>query len=468
MKTKTLRRLVALAGLLLAGIILTLVLWISNARQLVGEQQKLIEKQQSIQEKAFNQEEKKFNDRVFIALTNIAAKILKLNKDKSEPYNVVKQLKSNYFVVQINDTLHPYLLESLLKREFDLRNIREDFEYGIYDCFTDSVVYGNYVTFDSTHAYEPSINDAQTKQTKFENDGHYFSVFFPNRETFNVASENSKQSGGWFGPEKLGSWLFGTVIVLLVLLFFVYAISVVLKQKRLADVKNDFINNMTHELKTPIATISLASEVLSRNGIEEEPQRIHQYAGIIKQENKRLENMVERVLRLATLEKEKIELKPDALDVHDLLHECTRSFETQINASGGKIIARFNAESSIINGDKVHLLNVFSNLVDNAKKYSEREPEIVIETRNKNKGTVISVTDNGIGIAPENLKMIFEKFYRVPTGNVHNVKGFGLGLFYVKYIVEEHKGQITVTSKPGTGTTFEVYLPNTNNTITHE
>lgn len=470
MKTKTLRRLVALAGLLLAGIIFIQVLWISNARQLVEEQQKLIREQQSIQKKKFNQAEKAFNDRVIIALTNIAGKILKLNKDQSEPYNVVKQLTSNYFVVQINDTLHPYLLESLLKREFDLRNIREDFEYGIYDCFTDSVVYGNYITFDSTHLADIKPSDAPAKQMKFENDGHYFSIFFPNRETFNISGEDKRQTAGWFGPENLGGWLFGTVIVFLVMLFFIYAISVVLKQKRLADVKNDFINNMTHELKTPIATISLASEVLSRPGVEEDPQRIQQYAGIIKQENKRLENMVERVLRLATLEKEKIELKPDTIDAHDLLRECIRSFETQINASGGKIIARLDANYALIHGDRVHLLNVFSNLIDNAKKYSEREPEITITTRNQSKngsssnGITITVSDNGIGIAPENLKMIFEKFYRVPTGNVHNVKGFGLGLFYVKYIIEEHHGHIGVSSKPGVGTSFEVYLPTTDDT----
>lgn len=457
MKTKTLRRLVALAGLLLAGIIFTQVLWIGNARQLLDQQQKLIEQQRSLQEKTFNQEEKKFNDRVIIALTNIAGKILSINKDKSEPYNVVKQLRSNYFVVQINDTLHPYLLESLLKREFVYRNIQENFEYGIYDCFNDSVVYGNYVTFDSLHP--SNSNSTNAPQIKFENDGHYFSVFFPNRKTFNIANDSKVEIGGWFASEQLGGWLFGTVIIFLVLLFFVYAISVVLKQKRLADVKNDFINNMTHELKTPIATISLASEVLSKPGVEEEPQRIYQYAGIIKQENKRLENMVERVLRLATLEKEKIELKPTEIHLHDLLKECVQSFETQINASGGKIITHFNAQKYTLSGDRVHLLNVFSNLVDNARKYSEREPEVHIETRNTNGGIVVAVKDNGIGIAPENLKMIFEKFYRVPTGNVHNVKGFGLGLFYVKYIIEEHKGHITVSSKKGEGTTFEVFLP---------
>lgn len=429
---------VFLAGMSLAAIIIIQFFWIKNA-------QKILKEQQIIREKVFNQEEKKFNDRVIIALTNVAGKLLSINRDKSEPYNVVKQLKSNYFVVQINDTLHPYLLESLLKREFNLRNIKENFEYGIYDCFTDSVVYGNYVTFDSLKI----DNKINAPQTKFDNDGHYFSVFFPNRETFTIKP----------GAEELGGWLFGTVIIILVLLFFIYAISVVLKQKRLADVKNDFINNMTHELKTPIATISLASEVLAKPGIENDPQRISQYAGIIKHENTRLENMVERVLRLATLEKEKIELKPTQVDIHELLEDCVKSFETQINNEGGQIITRFEAVNPMIIGDKIHLLNIFSNLIDNAKKYSDKNPVIKIGTQSNANGITVSVNDNGIGIAPENLKMIFEKFYRVPTGNVHNVKGFGLGLFYVKYIVDEHQGKINVTSKIGEGTTFEVFLP---------
>jgi len=455
MKTKTLRRLVALAGLLLAGIIIIQVLWIRNAQQLVEEQQKLIEKQQALQEKTFSQEEKKFNDRVMIALTDIAGTILSINRDKSEPYNVVKQLRSNYFVVQINDTLHPYLLESLIKREFDKRNIKENFEYGIYDCFTDSVVYGNYVTFDTAQV-DPTIN---APQVKFANDGHYFSVFFPNRKSFNVAKTTIHKEGGLFSGEKLGGWLFGSIIILLVLSFFIYAISVVLKQKRLADVKNDFINNMTHELKTPIATISLASEVLSKSGIDKDPLRISQYASIIKHENTRLETMVERVLKLATLEKEKIELKPTEVNINELLEDCVKSFETQINNEGGKININLNALNPIIIGDKVHLLNVFSNLIDNAKKYCNQNPLIEITTHNNATGILISVTDNGIGISPESQKMIFEKFYRVPTGNIHNVKGFGLGLFYVKYIVDEHLGKISVTSKVGNGTTFEVFLP---------
>lgn len=438
MKTKTLRRLIFLAGIALAGIIIIQIYWVQRA-------QGVLKDQILIQEKTFEQEEKKFNDRVIIALTNVAGKILSINRDKSEPYNVVKQLRSNYFVVQINDTLHPYLLESLLKREFNMRNIKENFEYGIYDCFTDSVVYGNFVNFDSS-----KIESKRTApQIKFENDGHYFSVYFPNRESFNITKTENDLRG----------WLFTSTIILIVLSFFIYAIVVVLRQKRLADVKNDFINNMTHELKTPIATITLASDVLSKSGIETDPHRIQQYANIIKHENKRLENMVERVLKLATLEKDKLELKPSSVNINELLDECIASFQTQIESSGGEIKFEDKANQAEVFGDKVHLLNVFSNLIDNAKKYAAETPKITITTLNQNNGIIVRVKDNGIGIAPENIKMIFEKFYRVPTGNVHNVKGFGLGLFYVKYIIDEHQGKIQVESKLGQGSTFEVYLP---------
>lgn len=439
MKTKTLRRLILLAGISLAGIIAIQFFWIKNA-------QTILEEQEQINVKTFNQEEKIFTNRVMIALTNVAAKILSINKDESEPYNVVKQLRSNYYTVQINDTLHPYLLESLLKREFEIRKITEDFEYGIYDCFTDSVVYGNFVTFDTTKNISEQID---APQIKFDNDGHYFSVYFPNKKQY---AESNSQT-------QLGGWLFSMIIIFLVLVFFLYAIFVVLKQKRLADVKNDFINNMTHELKTPIATISLASEVLSKQEIGHDIQRVHQYAGIIRHENKRLENMVERVLKLAALETDKLELKPSEFDLHEMIRECISSFETQMDSTGGKIVAELNAVNTKVYADKIHLINVISNLIDNARKYNENEPMINVSTRNDQHGIFVTVKDNGIGISAENQKMIFEKFYRVPTGNVHNVKGFGLGLFYVKYIVTEHGGKIKVESQPGSGSTFEIYLP---------
>lgn len=442
MRTRTIRRLILLGLMSLVGIIVVQIFWTNRAERVLKETR-------VVQEREFREEQKRFNDRVIIALTNVAERILSLNNDKSEPYNVVKQLRSNYFVVQINDTLHPYLLESLLKREFDRRNIRENFEYGIYDCFTDSVVYGNYITFDKK-MLDDTVRTAKKPQVKFENDGHYFSVHFPSRAAF---YEDKHDAGNLYG------WIFASAVILMVVGFFIYSVFVVLQQKRLAEVKNDFINNMTHELKTPISTIALSSEVLLKPDIKEDPERITQYARIIKQENIRLENLVERVLQLASLEKEKIQLKKSQLDVHTIIQECFRNFSPTLEASNGTIKIETNAGKSEIEADKVHVTNMIFNLVDNARKYSGQNPEITISTENSESGILISVIDKGIGIAKENLKHIFDKFYRVPTGNVHNVKGFGLGLYYVRYIARQHGGNVSVTSEPGKGSTFTIYLP---------
>ena len=437
MKTKTLRRLVFLAIISLIGIVAIQIYWIDSAHRVMADQQ-------VIQKKTFDQEEAKFNDRVKVALMNVASQILTMNNDKSDPYNVVQQLRPNYFVVRINDTLHPYLLESLLKREFDSLNIKEDFQYGIYDCFTDSVVYGNYVSFD-TNVMKQNV---RAPQVKFDNDGHYFSIYFPNKKGFNPEDIHSPLANGW---------IFATVIFFIVLLFFGYAISVVLRQKRLADIKNDFINNMTHELKTPISTIAISSDVLSKGEVE--PDRLKQYARIISHENKRLENLVERVLQISTLEKEKINLKKTEIDIHELIDDCVTNIRPNVENAGGELKLELNASKNIITGDKVHISNIIFNLVDNAKKYSGEEPRITIKTENENNGICIYVSDNGIGISKENQKHVFDKFYRVPTGNVHNVKGFGLGLYYVKFMTGQHGGNVSVTSEPGKGSTFKVYLP---------
>lgn len=443
MRTRTIRKLIILGLLSLVGIIVVQIFWTNRA-------QRVLKETRVVQEREFLEEQKKFNDRVIIALTNVAERILSLNNDKSEPYNVVKQLRSNYFVVQINDTLHPYLLESLLKREFDRRNIRQNFEYGIYDCFTDSVVYGNYISFDKKIIQEDSIRKSKSPQIKFENDGHYFSIHFPGRATFN---EERKEENDLYG------WIFASSVVIMVLGFFAYSLFVVFRQKRLAEVKNDFINNMTHELKTPISTIALSSEVLLKPDIKEDPDRISQYARIIKQENVRLENLVERVLQLASLEKEEIQLKKTNLNIHSIIQDCFRNFSPTVEASNGKILLQLNAEVSEVEADKVHITNMIFNLVDNARKYSGDKPEITVATANEKNGISISVTDKGIGISKENLKNIFDKFYRVPTGNVHNVKGFGLGLYYVRYMARQHGGNVSVTSEPGKGSTFTIYLP---------
>jgi two-component system phosphate regulon sensor histidine kinase PhoR len=216
---------------------------------------------------------------------------------------------------------------------------------------------------------------------------------------------------------------------------------------------------MTHELKTPISTIGLSSEMLLRTDFRDDPEKIKRYAGIIYKENKRLENQVERVLNVAKLDKEHLTLSKEKLDLHELLEEAKENFEFNQLEQGGKIELELSANSGEIIADPVHITNVVYNLLDNAVKYCDKTPKVVLRTREDKKGLVFEISDNGIGIRREDQKMIFDRFYRVPTGNLHNVKGFGLGLYYVKLIVDEHGGKLDVKSSPGKGTTFTLWLP---------
>jgi two-component system phosphate regulon sensor histidine kinase PhoR len=251
-----------------------------------------------------------------------------------------------------------------------------------------------------------------------------------------------------------------SLVFMLILIFsFYYTISTIFRQKKLSEIKNDFISNMTHEFKTPISTISLACEVLNDKSIEKSPERLSNYVRMIGDENKRLSLLVENILQTAILDKGEFKLKVQDIDLHNLIGQSIVNIRLQVENKGGTIGKELKATRSVVKGDRVHLTNIVFNLIDNALKYTSGEPKISISTRNDEAGIFISVKDNGIGISKENQKRIFETMYRVPTGNIHNVKGFGLGLSYVKAVVEKHKGSIGVESEPGKGSTFTVYLP---------
>lgn len=439
MGRRTIGTVILLALLSVIGVVGTQILWLNRASQIQDSEVTLQKQRQE-------QLDKQFNDRVTIALTNVAEQILSMNQDPSELLNAVRQERPNYFTVAINDTLHPYLLEALLIKEFDERAIREDFEYGIYDCFTDSVVYGNYVGLTDTsdvQAKHPS------KLLKMDKDGHYFGVYFP------------KVTSAMWVPESTsaGTWIFPLIVALIVFGFFAYSMWVILKQKRISEIKNDFIGNMTHELKTPISTISLSSEVLMDPNISNEPDRLGHYAKIIHSENNRLKAQVERVLQLASMDRKEIKLQLEQVDMHHLISEVCRSFELPFQERQGTLSQELNASNDSVNGDRVHLGNVLHNLIDNALKYSPEQPDVRLATKVEDGNLLISVSDNGIGIPKKDQEMVFQRFYRVPTGNVHNVKGFGLGLHYVDEITRVHKGSVKVNSDPGKGSTFTIRLP---------
>jgi len=295
---------------------------------------------------------------------------------------------------------------------------------------------------------------------------YYDGVLFP--------SDINRLNANWihvYFPKRTGFVLkdTGIMVIPLVILtglliaIFTYTILIIFRQKKLSMIKNDFINNMTHELKTPISTISLASQMLEDGTITNTPKTIGHISKVINQESKRLSYQVEKVLQMAVFNEGRLKLRFKELNLNSLINNVVSNFELKVQNKNGELISQLNAEDAEIKGDEVHITNVVFNLLDNAIKYSNGTPRIVVSTKNKKDTVVVSVQDNGIGIPKEHISQIFERFYRVPTGNVHNVKGFGLGLSYVKKIADVHNTQVKVESTLNKGTKFSLYFPLINN-----
>jgi two-component system phosphate regulon sensor histidine kinase PhoR len=268
-------------------------------------------------------------------------------------------------------------------------------------------------------------------------------------------------------PEKtnyvLGSmvWMLGGSLLFSLFIFSTFALSIyfIIRQKKISDIKSDFINNMTHEFKTPIATISLAADTITNPRVIGDENSIRHFIGMIKKENSRMNKQVETILQIASLDKKEIDFRFENTSVHAIITRAIETIEIQVQQKGGKVETHLDAVADIISGDSEHLTNLVHNLLDNAIKYSPEKPEIKLITENRDNGIVLSVEDRGIGMSRNVQSKIFERFYRQTSGDIHNVKGFGLGLNYVKAIVDAHKGVISVTSEPGMGSRFDIFLP---------
>lgn len=260
---------------------------------------------------------------------------------------------------------------------------------------------------------------------------------------------------------KRTSWMIASSIILSVMIIsaFMIILFIIYRQKKVGEVKSDFINNMTHEFKTPLATISLAVDALNSPKVLDKPDKIKYFASIIKDENRRMNKQVQKILEAATMEKDNLELNLMPIHMHEYIKQAAASSQINVDQNNGKINLHLNAKNDMVDGDEVHLSNLIFNLLDNAIKYTEKDLNINIYTSSNKNLLTIKIEDNGIGMSKETLEQVFEKFYRAHTGNVHNVKGFGLGLSYVKAVVEAHKGKIKAESVSGKGSTFIVELP---------
>lgn len=427
MNNRTLRFIIIISAVILGGLIWLQVYWVK---------------------KAYDYTEEQFDNRVNLALMTVANQINRFNKDTMSVREPVTQVAPDYFTVEITGIVNPDHLQNLLVIEFNRYSIDLEFQYALYDCFLDSIVWRNHVELDASGKI---INKSAGNVTSFPNyklskESHKFGVYFPTKKRY-ISSQ-------------MGIMIYSTIGVFIIILFFVYILMIIFKQKRLSEIKTDFINNMTHEFKTPIATISISSEQLLKENTLNNPEKIKTYSRIIKDESIRLKSQVDQILNIALLDSTRTKLSKKPIDFHALINDVTEKIKIRADEKKCLIKLELKADQHTIQGDADHLTNVLFNLMDNALKYSKENPQIIIRTKNKNQSLIVEVEDNGIGIPTKQQKMIFEKFYRVPTGNVHNVKGFGLGLSYVKKIVQLHQGKIELESTPGIGTIFRIILKN--------
>lgn len=422
MKNRDIRWILVIAAFAIAGLILMQVNFINKSFKLNAEQ---------------------FNDKVSLSLITVAEQINRNKRDSTSSIEAVEQITDDYFTVNVNDTVNHNYLENLLQLEFSKFGVEASYQYVIYDCFADSIIWKGY-------SNDPGSDNLFTFNQNLPSDilprdSHKIGVYFPGKREYILG--------------QMQVFVISGVGLFVIICFFVYILYVILRQKKLSEIKSDFINNMTHEFKTPISTISLSAETLLKPGIEQKPERIARYAKIIKDEGLRLRNHVDKILEIAVLDAESPKFKNEEVDMHAIIAKEAEIIRVKIEEGNGQFHTELKATQFHIKGDSDHLGNIIFNLLGNAIKYTEGAPEIIIKTENIGNKLIISVIDHGIGIPDKFKKYIFKKFYRVSTGNVHNVKGFGLGLYYVNKIVRGHRGKVRVESVEGKGSTFSLIFP---------
>lgn len=438
--------------------------------------------------------EKNFDDKVYMALNEVKTKINEtaenqyestvalgsnksladkkraLNDEKFEPLlSTVDKWNRKRLLFEINSIsrmlnaqetlldLKPDKVSKMVRTALIDQGIDLEYEYGLFNNESKDyfIINDNYVIdigftenvtdLGMQRNLDKSKYKIQLFSTEFETPG-FLALYFINR--------------GRFVWSSVTPWLIGSILFTSLILFcFSYVVFVIFRQKKVSEMKTDFINNMTHEFKTPIATISLASDSINNQRIIEDPSKVKRFIGIIKQENQRMLAQVEKVLQMASIEKKDFELKISHVNMESVIHQAVEHANLKVQNKDGFVKTNIQLNPAEIEADQTHVTSIIHNLLDNAIKYTPEKPNILVSAINVKNGIKISVKDNGIGMNAESKKYIFDKFYRVHTGNLHDVKGFGLGLSYVKVMVDAHNGWIKVDSELGVGSTFTVFLP---------
>ncbi len=473
MKKNTIWAIVGLMAAALLAIIGLQSYWIKNAVDLQSEQFDKDVKialnlvAQELQEKALA-EMNQINDLLTVSeKVNLdsKSKLTKTSLDfsglgqKNEDLSSATKAYHNFRKFKprlLGEKISPTVLTELLSKELENRNINTDYEYKVYETFKDVppkeiISNGNY-TIAAPITDEVTVLPEEIELSKSE----YPVSLFDNAGKL-IVSFPKKSSVIW--GAVLLPLIAAILSVAIVFFCFSYTVQIIFAQKKVSEMKTDFVNNMTHEFKTPIATISLAVDSIVSPRILSKEEKVRRFAGIIKQENKRMLAQVEKVLQMALLDKQDFKLNLDFVDLHKVINQAVTNSHLQAEKKGGFVTSDLQASKSKIEGDITHLSNIIHNLLDNANKYSREIPEIAVLTKDVPNGIEVIIKDNGIGLSKEARKNIFDKFYRVHTGNVHNVKGFGLGLAYVKTMMTAHKGQIDVKSELGKGSSFILTFP---------
>jgi two-component system phosphate regulon sensor histidine kinase PhoR len=420
MKQSPIRIFLLLGVICISGALITQIFWLQKALQVKGEN---------------------FDDNVLLSLRRVAEHLDISSTNSIVTMDVVRKVSERTFQLALNDKVDCNFLEFYLRTELSYPNLNVDFDYTVLNAETEKPVFERSVDLkDQNRLYSVS-----TDLPVFSQGTYNVNIYFPTRSAY-------------IGV-KMTIWIFSSFILIVVVIFFVYTIFIILKQFRLVEMQKDFVNNMAHEFKTPISTIAISAETLSGAEIIRNPDRFHNYVNIIKNETNRLRNQVDKLLQIAKMERDRIELHEERIDLHQLISELMPNLSIRLEESKGELTCRLDAKFHTIMADSVHLTNIIYNLIDNAVKYTERDPTIGIKTWTEAEDLVLSVQDNGIGIPPEFHAKIFNKFFRVPTGNVHNVKGFGLGLHYLKLVASAHRWKIKLVSEKNKGSNFMIVIP---------
>lgn len=390
--------------------------------------------------------ERQFRQTAFVALQEVAEQVARLNHIR-QTQAVVTQLSPDYFVVRTDAPIDPVLLEHYLQTALRRHRLLTDFEYGIYNCETERMVYGAYVGATKSTVAQPPKPKRRRQASRFPGYTHYFEIRFPG------------QAG--FVTGQLNGWLASSVAVALVVILFGYTLWVVLRQRRLADIQREFINNVTHELQTPVSTLRIAAGVLQQPGIGAQPDRLAQYARVVAEESSRLQRQVQAVLNLARRQQTGFATDCVVLDLNQVLTDLARAQPDLIQLD-------LQTHPAWLLADRYALETLLNNLIDNARTYCTDRPCITLSTAVTGRQLSWSVADNGIGIPKAHQRAVFRQFYRIPNRNAPTGKGFGLGLYYVWRVARAHGWRLHLDSTPGQGSTFTFTAPLAVQSVRHE